>query len=282
MRVVNPLPRIEVGRMYFFVTSYNLAHWLTKQKRAKENLQQTEDTLKHLLSQFGIACLQECGPTSYQRMLLKMRGEGYGLYWGPNDGKDFGARSTPIVWDKEFKHEVIDRDSKKLTRGVRIAIGAGPTLISPKYAHCVTFDVDGRRTNVIGIHGYASLWAKARWPWANRYFRRLAEYADSLDGLVVITGDFNTTWDKRFVQPLKDVGFRSLQEDVGPVITHPPKGRIDDVIYRYAPFRLRPMFIKTRNTNSDHHALIGGFFHRPKGMKFKDWQRNTGIPDDQK
>lgn len=268
--------------MYVSFFSYNLAAWLTKGPNKQKNLETTEATVRDLLDKHGIGTLQEGG--SYQKMLIKLRKEGHGLYWGPKDGSEFGMRATPIIWHKEFRYRVFESDTKLLVKALRIAPGAGPTLIKPKYVHRVTAEVNGRRVHFLGIHGYASLSVKLRWPWAKRFFTRLAEYIDDLDGLVVLGGDFNTNYKDRWMKPLFDVGMESLQQEFGPFVTHQKDNRgkgstLDDILYRYAPYRLRGIGLRVTQAISDHHSLAGIFVVRPTNVKFKRWQELTGVSD---
>jgi hypothetical protein len=254
----------------FVVGSHNLAHW------QKEKAVQVEADARGLLNRTWISGFQECGPTQYQAFMKKFRREGMGLFWGKRDGAGPGMRSTPIVWEHKEAFPVEDSFSVQLTPKLRIPLGAGPTLISPKWAHVVVGRVGGRRVNFINVHGLASVWARPRWFWVRKFFSNLAELVNSLDGLVFIVGDFNTRFSSRWMKPMREAGLKSLQEEKGPVVTHPspnpkkPGGVIDDVLYRYAPFRVKPIEIKARPVLSDHHQVLGIFHLRPTKRFLKE------------
>lgn len=257
---------------YFPCVSYNLAHWLMKGKNRHKNLRMTEEKVRDFIDTYGVVGLQECGPSEYKDMVRNSLGKDYDYYWGPGDGAKRGMRSTPILWRRDLN--AVSYKSFRLTPELRIPLGAGPSLIKPKYAHVVTFKVKrpsdsehelgpehggSRYINFINIHGLASLWARPRWFWARRFFRELAKVIEGLEGIVIVVGDFNCPPNSKWREPLVRAGMRSLQQIKGPMVTHPPKGVIDDIMFRTAPRRIGPQAIITRNAPSDHHALIGVF-----------------------
>lgn len=267
---------------YFSCGSYNLAAWLLSGRDRKKNLLDTEIRVKDLLDKYGVLGLQEAGSAEYKEMIKDLCKNGdYDYYWGPGDGAAMGMRSTPIVWRTHSGGlNAVDFKTVKLTRGVRIPLGAGPPMVKPKFAHSVTFKVTrpsdskhelgeehggARYVNFINIHGLASLWVPLRAIWARKFFSRLGKAIEELDGLVILVGDFNCKPDSRHREPLFKAGMRSLQQVKGPLVTYPPNGIIDDIMFRTAPRRLMPQAVLTRNGPSDHHAVIGVF-----NLLFKD------------
>lgn len=271
---------------YLSVGSQNLSGFLMNRKNKRELLELTEKSLQELLDWCVIVGLQEAHSKEYQQMLGDFEGKGYGVYRGPNRGKELGSKATSIIWRNDPRTiKVLDTQSKKLTRRAFLPLGAGPAWTLPKWCHCVTFEhvPTRRRINFINLHGYASTWARPRRIWVNRYYKRVAEFTEGLEGITIIVGDLNTRFDKKWLKPLFEAGFKSLQEDRvakgrGILVTHQKdandKGRVlDDVLYRdfkeankERKYRIDPVNLvaKTENNPSDHHGLRGIFDIRPR------------------
>lgn len=271
---------------YLSVGSQNLAHWLMSRKNNQQLLEQTEDNLRNLLNKCDVVGLQEAGAEEYQDLLRELRNEGFGVFLG-EDPRDLGSRATPIVWrNLDSKIKVVGFKSKKLTRGARIPLGAGPPLLKPKFAHCVMFRYKGYKFNFINIHGYASVRVPARGFLVSRFFKRLGEFTDDLTGPVIIVGDMNTEFKSKWLNPLRNRHFKSLQQERGPVVTHVKNGTnresvLDDILYRdwkdpiiaerHWGDRYRvtdaAFGVISEDNPSDHHALIGVFDILPRPNK---------------
>jgi hypothetical protein len=247
---------VERGRVFkinpITPVTQNLSAWWTR-----ERPEAVEANLRELVLSYGLVGCQEAGHANAWAILRRLRRERV-LDFYPSGGLARGGRqSTPVVWDPK-KCAFVSGRSIPLTPELKIAIGAGPTVIKPKFANHVKFKKFGRTVHVINIHGLASVWARPRWYWVNKFFKNLAKYASTLEGVVLIIGDFNTHFESRWMQPLREAGFRSLQHELGPVKTH-KVGIPDDILFKDTPFRLAPVDLRAEKRASDHKALIGTF-----------------------
>lgn len=173
--------------------------------------------LRGLMDRYDVIGLQEMG----DRDGLYDCCTDYGWKIFDGDGKD-GKRATPLAYNPDavvWKENIVE----KLSNAQHVNPGTGPEDIKTKWAIGCRFHVKGydHAVRIVTCHLVADSGSGERRELAQKQVKVLAGLYPEADGVVVIAGDLNTSWDNGLTKPLKNAGWTSNHAcKGGPVKTH--------------------------------------------------------------